>query len=1014
MIDRLFVHLHKQAHDQLRIYHNWTNPITSTMESSYKYVAFISYSHKDESRAKWLQSFLEGYKMPTTDSLPILEEQYKSLRPIFRDTSELSSGILNDEIERALSLSRYLIVICSPNSAKSQWVNKEVEYFVKSGRTTNIIPFIVDGEPGDNESNCFPPALISLPKEILGISMNEMGREAAAIKTISYMLGVSFDSLWHRFERNLHRRRRLFYGISTAVSILAISVAAYIWHQNGELRRRDWGLLVQRNRIVAEKADLLIDEGNSALASFIACQLLPIGEELHKKPFSPELERALRKAYYTPKSTLLRSNCKSVASVSFSPDDKTLAVASDDGIIRLWDVNSGSLKQTLVGHEDRVNSVRFNSDGTKLVSASYDETVIVWDLETGRPISHMLGHENIVTRAFFSLSDSLVISISWDGRCIKWDAESGDSLGVLIDYNKIAENTADKNAETIPTMTAVSDDGSRFALLLLKGTLILFDVNLEKIAIRDYSLFHRNIDDLFFDSENERLLVYSHNNEVLLSLDLITGRYTIHDDWPSASVSRPHSYILTSTSNNRDSVVVIYPNGRSVYFIPPVKSAISTTKLSHDNSILAIGSQDMDVRLYSMNSQTHSSSKQLTITPPSESFISEYQRQKKEERKIIKSQNIDPKPAYNKISSIMINQSKLLAVATALYDHRLQSWNLESLDEIYHIDYIDNGEYVLNPTDEYDYNFFLRKNKDTLYGRKLSSNYLSLCTSFHPDGEHFLVFDSHGHLYERSAIDSCIVRKFDSIGSINKASYCPDGTVIAAIGTEQTDVPSHRITDSLLFFVNRQTSDIISSFPLGIKNNLSSFAFSPDGKTIAFINVSDDTDFSLIGLINLTTGTITYPWEGINDYIKDFYFFDNNTILELSIHGVIRFLKLRDNSVTEPWDLHTGTLILGVATINNDYIISYARPFGQHIGNDDWNNVIVWHTASHVPVQEFHVDNPISAFFSENDDKVLVISEDGRLISFDFPPIDKLITMERERFSGREFTEEEKKQYYLE
>ena len=172
-----------------------TNPKTQPMaqEKSFNmsttkdYFAFIGYKREDEKWAEWLQHKLEHYRLPVNvrkenAALP------QTIRPIFKDTSELAAGVLAEEIRNALENSKFLIVICSPRAAQSEWVGKEVQTFIDMGRSDKIIPFIIGGTPfsKDSEEECFPSALLKLPKEqeLLGVNINEMGRDAAVVKVV--------------------------------------------------------------------------------------------------------------------------------------------------------------------------------------------------------------------------------------------------------------------------------------------------------------------------------------------------------------------------------------------------------------------------------------------------------------------------------------------------------------------------------------------------------------------------------------------------------------------------------------------------------------------------------------------------------------------------------------------------------------------------------------------------------------------------------------------------------------
>ena len=193
--------------------------------NQYEYYAFISYSTADEKWAKWLHKHLENYNLPsalrrTNNTLP------KYIRPVFWYKTDLSGTELHSALERELTSSRHLVLICSPESAKSEWVNDEVKSFVESNRTDSIIPFIVSGQPDKPEDAdyCYPPVLRDMPRTqmLRGIDVSKVGKQHALIDVVSTMFGLRFDALWQRHKRARIRKNVAF----TLLAILFILLAS--------------------------------------------------------------------------------------------------------------------------------------------------------------------------------------------------------------------------------------------------------------------------------------------------------------------------------------------------------------------------------------------------------------------------------------------------------------------------------------------------------------------------------------------------------------------------------------------------------------------------------------------------------------------------------------------------------------------------------------------------------------------------------------------------------------------
>ena len=179
-----------------------------------RYRAFFSYSRADDRIANWLHGQLDSYRTPKglVGTQGALGRIPAKLHPIFRDRTDLASGAhLDADLQAALENSETLVVLCSPDAAKSTWVNHEIETFIRLGRKDRIFPVIARGEPnsGDPGTECFPPAL--RPQGILAADLRQFktttgqlvgdGREAARLKLIAGLLGLPLDELAKRERR---------------------------------------------------------------------------------------------------------------------------------------------------------------------------------------------------------------------------------------------------------------------------------------------------------------------------------------------------------------------------------------------------------------------------------------------------------------------------------------------------------------------------------------------------------------------------------------------------------------------------------------------------------------------------------------------------------------------------------------------------------------------------------------------------------------------------------------------
>ena len=239
--------------------------VSSDASGEYRYLSFISYSHSNEDWGKWIHKSLESFRIPS--SLPGSSNFYgvvpKKVFPIFRDRDELSaSAELSDSIQQALEDTRFLLVICSRESAKSHWVNQEIKLFKSFAGSKRVLCLIVDGEPHarDPEEECFPEAIkyeVTRDGELTNVPCEPMAADArsqgdgkfnAKLKILATLLGVRYDNLRQREKIRLRRKRIL----NSTLAVLAFVIVA-----SGFLLYRQQSINERNQQIVNNLVDTL-------------------------------------------------------------------------------------------------------------------------------------------------------------------------------------------------------------------------------------------------------------------------------------------------------------------------------------------------------------------------------------------------------------------------------------------------------------------------------------------------------------------------------------------------------------------------------------------------------------------------------------------------------------------------------------------------------------------------------------------------------------------------------------
>jgi WD40 repeat protein len=189
-----------------------------------------------------------------------------------------------------------------------------------------------------------------------------------------------------------------------------------------------------------------------------------------------------------------------VATISFSPDGRLLASAGTDGVLRLWDTNTG-MCTPLSGHVGLINSVAFDPKGRFVVSAGADRSVRIWSLVDASAPRVLTGHAQEVVAVSTSADGDLIASASNDLTVRLWSAQSGASrlLGVM---------------HGPPTTVAFSHDGAFVVSAELDSSIYLW--NVKTLAGRVLTGHHGRIHDLKFSPDDVWLASASQDKTVRL------------------------------------------------------------------------------------------------------------------------------------------------------------------------------------------------------------------------------------------------------------------------------------------------------------------------------------------------------------------------------------------------------------------------------------------------------------------------------------------------------------------
>ncbi|MEW8232098.1 MAG: hypothetical protein AB2745_17360 [Candidatus Thiodiazotropha endolucinida] len=395
--------------------------------------AFISYSHATDGRlAPAIQSGLRRFAKPWY--------RLRALN-VFRDKSSLSASPgLWPSIEAALRQSRYFILIAAPEAAASEWVGKEVRWWIDHRSTETLLIALSGGEIAWNtETGDFDwQRTDALPRNLRGGYPVEplyvdfrwaLDRERLSLRDRMFAGAVAdlAAPIHGKAKSNLigedirqHRRIRLI--AASAVAAITIGAAVAVWQAVVAEQRRKVALARQ----LAAQAELFIQTPGQLQRGV----LLAV-ESLQRAP-TAEGDRALRRGLsILPRPLAEIGPFNGIEDWALSNDGRWVAVAVKGGEIGIWDVQTGKEQNRLMV-EGRTTSLSFDATDQILATTGPDQPVELWAW-TNRPPTRLHGIDHP--------GGSRAIAFHPSGNRLSVSGSDGSIAVLAVDGAKIDERS---------------------------------------------------------------------------------------------------------------------------------------------------------------------------------------------------------------------------------------------------------------------------------------------------------------------------------------------------------------------------------------------------------------------------------------------------------------------------------------------------------------------------------------------------------------------------------------------
>lgn len=868
--------------------------------------------------------------------------------------------------------------------------------------------------------------------------------EKGQVELLHDQLGIAVYEDRKAFEER-ERKRKLRRRVSL-ISLIVLTIAGIFLLKNRQLKQQQWKMKEVQSMYVASKAMDLI-ETDSYLARLLALEILPKNINNPDRPYSTEAEQLLREACSRNSITLNHDTINSPSSTRsiFSPDGKYIVTSYSDGMIIVWDAETGSpVGRPLSAHTANIRSLAFSTDGKMLVSTSDDETIRIWDYDPNRTIGNPLkehgspleGHTSWVSSASFSPDGRFIASSGADWTIRIWDTYTGEEIitppleGHLWGVNCVAYSPDGKHLASVSNDKTLriwetenyecthilqghrgsvfnvtfSPDGTKLATASMDGTVRIWDANTFDC-----------LDTLDGHLSWVWSVVFSPDSKRLVTTD---GTAKVWDVENGTLICKPFDYSYTEYAS-------FSPEGeRIVATSSDPKTLVCDIEKSDKPQTTIEGIADPDEISFPITTMILTDDSKYIVVEHFDEIIS-WDLETGERLS---------QPVEGYIKSTSTDGKKILLYSRE--DNTSRIWDVETASFVGNT--FNTDEIAMSP----DGNMVVYTEIDSVFTMKVCEiksgiELFSINSDefdclwyidsylFSPDSKYILSLPSFSsEVWKWDIAEKKEALHFEGemhVDSFNPPFLTPDGKHVIA--------PNYSTS-----FTNDSTTVEIWNAETGVLDWIYAsprrcdISISPNSERL-IISYSVD-DVGVIEIIDLGNGSLIKQLE--TKTYSSYSFDSNGNILisdgsELILASTLTGEIIQNTKGNYDDIIHSTAYIVNSTTgeimdfggINNVRHINYSIAISPNeryyvCASEECVKVRNIESGKEVKCYKGDFDDVYSVSFTPNGRKIVATYDDGTIRIWDFPPLQELIDQTRERFKDRPLTPEERKMYYLE